>query len=75
MKHHSWDEGLGKTEAFPEQMRYNAEFGILTVVYTDGRCVQYSGVPPFHAASFMNPKNMLRNRDFLQLRSQYTVVR
>ena len=47
MKHHSWDEGLGKTEAFPEVMRYNFEFHILTVIYTDGKCIQYSGVPGY----------------------------
>jgi hypothetical protein len=72
MKHYSWDEGLGKTEVFPEQMRYNAEHQILTVIYTDGSCVQYSGVPS--TASFLVPNNPRRNRDFLQLRSQYTVV-
>lgn len=72
MKHHSWDEGLGKTEAFPEVMRYNFEFQILTVIYTDGKCVQYSGVPA--TASFLNPKNPRRNSEFLNLRSTYTVV-
>jgi hypothetical protein len=74
MKHYSWDEGLGKTEAFPEWMHYNLRFEMLTVRYTDGTCVQYSGVPAAQAESFMNPKNPHRNRDFLQLRSQYTVV-
>ena len=72
MRFYSWDDCPGMTEAFPEVMRYNAEFEILTVIYTDGRCVQYSGVPP--TASFLKPDNPRRNRDFLRLRSEYTVI-